>query len=350
MELFNILASTDTCNNFFTPEAIKLLNELLGYFRILAPAVLIIMVAIDLIGIMMSNERDMRFHVKFVQRIVLRTIACILIFFVPTIISILLNLDAVKESLNVDPLCLQATGTEAPTDVFEMFGVSPDMKPAGEGHEPQNNGSSTGGSGTASSSGHNGSSSGSGETSITDGDPDKRARKTVTIKGRTYDSYLQGDFADVPFSHENIKTAGCSCIAFTQAASGFNRDLTVFKAATMFEDRTFDGIASALRQEGIPYSSVIYYNSNDYENTKNGKARAQAVVEQVRAHLDQGKPAIAIIQGAPYAGGLPHFITLFGEDEEGHLITGNSRKEVGSLEELVQYSLQGGRKGFMLVG
>ena len=175
-------------------------------------------------------------------------------------------------------------------------------------------------------------------------------RKTVTIKGRSYDSYLQGDFADVGFSGQNIAVAGCSCVAFVQAASGFNRNLTIFKGATMFSDRTFDGIASALRQEGIPYSSIIYYNSNDYENTANGKERAANVVSQVRAHLNQGKPAIAIIEGAPYAGANPHFITLFGEDEQGRLITGNSRKEVGSLEELVANSLRGGRKGFMLVG
>ena len=183
-----------------------------------------------------------------------------------------------------------------------------------------------------------------------DCDSKKRCRKTVTIKGRTYDSYMQGDFADVGFSGQNIAVAGCSCVAMTQAASGFNRDITIFKAATMFSDRTFGGIGKGLSQLGIPYSSIIYYNSNDYNNSANGKSRAQSVVNQVREHLNKGKPAIAIVEGAPYAGNLPHFITLFGEDENGNLISGNCRKEVGTLEELVANSLRGGRKGFMLVG
>ena len=38
------------------------------------------------------------------------------------------------------------------------------------------------------------------------------------------------------------------------------------------------------------------------------------------------------------------------KDENGNLISGNCRKEVGTLEELVQLSLRGGQKGFMLVG
>ena len=92
---------------------------------------------------------------------------------------------------------------------------------------------------------------------------------------------MQHDFADVGFSGQNISVAGCSCVAFLQAASGFDRSLTIYKAATMFRDRTFDGIASALRQMGIPYSKIIYYNSNDYENSANGKSRAQSVVNQV---------------------------------------------------------------------
>ena len=190
----------------------------------------------------------------------------------------------------------------------------------------------------------------SSETTYGEADAAKRSKKSVTINGRTYDMYNQHDFDDVGFSGENVGSAGCSLIAFTQAASGFDRDLTVFDAATMFSDRTFEGIGSALDKLGISHSNIIYYNSNDYENTANGKQRAQAVVDQVRSHMSEGKPVIAMTQGAPYSGSQPHFITLFGEDENGNLITGNSRKEVGSLEELVAYSLQGGKKGFMLVG
>jgi hypothetical protein len=162
--------------------------------------------------------------------------------------------------------------------------------------------------------------------------------------------YYQTDFADVPFDGQNISVAGCSAVAFTMAASGFDRNITVWDGAKLTTARSFTGIIAALNSKGIAHSGPIYYNSNDYNNTANGKARAQAVVDQVRNHLNQGRPAIAIVNGAPYAGANNHFITLFGEDENGNLISGNCRKEVGSLEELVANSLRGGQKGFLLVG
>lgn len=338
MDYIYILAESATCDNIFTPEALNLINEVLSYFRILAPAVLILMVSVDLFSMIVSKDvtRD-KAQIHYVGRIARRVIAAILIFLIPTLVKVFLSLNGVKDVLQADPLCLKAKGTEQTTsNIYEMFGL-------GDGTMTVPHTVTPSGGESNPSGGNNGETFGS-------CDPAKRCRKTVTIKGRTYDSYMQGDFPDVGFSGQNIVLAGCSCVAFTQAVSGFNRDMTIFKAATMFRDRTFDGIASALRQEGIPYSSIIYYNSNDYENSANGKSRAAAVVSQVRAHLDQGKPAIAIVQGAPYAGSQPHFITLFGEDENGNLICGNCRKEVGSLEELVSHSLQGGRKGFMLVG
>ena len=343
MDYVNILAEATSCDNIFTPDALNIINEVLSYFRILAPVVLILMIAVDLFGMMISKDvtRD-RQQIHYVGRITRRIIAAILIFLVPTLVTVLLNLNGVKDVLQADPLCFKAKGTEYKTEnIYEMFGLGDGTMSSTHTHH-----SSGGSEGSGSSSG----SGSNNQSTFGDCDSKKRCRKTVTIKGRTYDSYLQGDFTDVGFSGQNIAVAGCSCVAFVQAASGFNRDLTIFKGATMFSDRTFDGIAKALRQEGIPYSSIIYYNSNDYENSANGKTRAAAVVSQVRAHLNQGKPAIAIVQGAPYAGANPHFITLFGEDENGHLICGNCRKEVGSLEELVSHSLQGGRKGFMLVG
>ncbi len=345
MNYIYTLASESSCNNLFTPEAMNIIREILGYFRILAPFLLVVLIGVDLVSLMINSDRDPRNRLKYISNIVFRTIAAILVFFVPSIVSIVLSLDGVKDSLVVDPLCLQAAGTGSSDDVYEMFGVdstSPKEKPSTT-PEAVSHGQSSGGNQGESQGGNNGEVFGNPENG-------KRARKTVTIKGRTYDSYLQGDFPDVGFSGQNIAVAGCSCVAMTQAASGFKRDLTIFEAAKMFSDRTFGGIGQGLSQLGIPYSSVIYYNSNDYNNSADGKTRAEGVVAKVRAHLDQGKPAIAIVQCGPYAGANPHFITLFGEDEQGRLITGNCRKEVGSLEELVANSLCGGRKGFMLVG
>jgi hypothetical protein len=342
-----IYVLTDTCNNLLTPDALNIFNEVLLYIRILAPAILILFIAIDLVKVVISNENPGK---NTINKIVKRCIATALLFFVPTLISIILNIGDINKTLAVDPLCLSAKGTESKAEnIYEMFGLG-DGKyyPTDKIDEMvEENKKKQQSANTESISQRTTTES---ESTFGTCDPSKRCRKTVTIKGRTYDSYMQHDFADVGFSGQNISVAGCSCVAFVQAASGFDRSLTIFKGATMFKDRTFDGIASALRQMGIPYSSIIYYNSNDYENTANGKSRAQAVVDQVRAHLNQGKPAIAMTMGGPYSGSQPHFITLFGEDENGNLITGNSRKEVGSLEELVANSLRGGRKGFMLVG
>ena len=118
MWFFNILQQTtqvkDTCDKLFTPEALNMLNELLSYFKILTPAVLIIMVAADLVGIMISsnNPHDKSDRV-YISKIVRRTIAAVLVFLVPTFISVIFSLDGVRDVLTADPLCLSRKGTES---------------------------------------------------------------------------------------------------------------------------------------------------------------------------------------------------------------------------------------------
>ena len=86
-----------------------MIQEILGYFRILAPAVLIVMIGIDLITAVMSMEympgKDDSIR-KAVSKISLRIIAAILLFFVPTIITIVMNLDGVKQKVVVDSSCM----------------------------------------------------------------------------------------------------------------------------------------------------------------------------------------------------------------------------------------------------
>ena len=63
------------------------------------------------------------------------------------------------------------------------------------------NGSSNSGSSSGNTNNGSGSSSstGSSEVSYGDAETDKRARKTITVNGRTYDVYVQTDFTDVAF-------------------------------------------------------------------------------------------------------------------------------------------------------
>ena len=337
MNLFYILAKTkSSCNNIFTPDGLNIVREILSYFRIIAPALLIVLISMDLVSIMVSkNTPSEKQYLKYITRIRNRTIATILLLFVPTIVTIILGTDAVKENLVSDPLCLKATGSNPKNEeLYESLGIHYEMPSS---HNP----AESGGSG-------NGGSGGSGNSNTVvygNCDPKKRCRKTITINGRTYDMYIQLDFPDVGFTGSNVSQAGCSAVGFLQAASGFNRNLTIYDAVSLVKERSFTGITRALRSVGIPYSDkIIYYNSNDYN-----KAAEARVCQQVREHLKKGKPAIAILNGAPYAGDN-HFVTLFGEDEQGRLITGNCRKEVGSLEEMVALSMRGGRKGFLLVG
>ncbi len=98
-----------TCDGIFTEDAWNMIQEILGYFRILAPAVLIVMIGIDLITAVMSMEympgKDDSIR-KAVSKISLRIIAAILLFFVPTIITIVMNLDGVKQKVVVDSSCM----------------------------------------------------------------------------------------------------------------------------------------------------------------------------------------------------------------------------------------------------
>ena len=209
-------------------------------------------------------------------------------------------------------------------------------------------------SGSNSSGSSNTDSSVSGGSSATasfgEASSDKRARKTVTINGRTYDSYIQIDFPDVAFDGDNIANAGCSAVSFVQAASGWDRNITVWDGAKLTTSRTFNGIMAALDSKGITYSGPIFYNSND-----NDEEKIESVLTQVRNHLSKGKPVIALITGGNNGETKycveNHFITIFGEDEQGRALLGNCKAgDYGDLEEIVKHYMGGGGKGFLLVG
>jgi hypothetical protein len=102
-------SNTDaSCNGIFTQEALDLIDECLGYFRILAPVVLILMIAVDfftaVIGMEPPGGRDEAMR-KAVSRTTKRIIAAILLFLIPTIVKVLLSMDGIKGTIVSDPNC-----------------------------------------------------------------------------------------------------------------------------------------------------------------------------------------------------------------------------------------------------
>ena len=104
--LLNItIVNAADCNGIFTPGAYELIRDVLGYFTIGVPILLVILCASDLTAIVTSQDEGAA--KKASARIVKRFIAAAAFFFVPLIIRFVLGLDAVKNSLNLvdDPLC-----------------------------------------------------------------------------------------------------------------------------------------------------------------------------------------------------------------------------------------------------
>jgi len=109
---------SNTCSGIFTSEAWSLIQDVLGYFRILAPTALIILIAVDLVGAVMSSDyggKDDAMR-KATANIVKRIIAAVLLFFIPTIISIIMNLDGVKTSLVGENGCTDPFAANAGSD------------------------------------------------------------------------------------------------------------------------------------------------------------------------------------------------------------------------------------------
>lgn len=99
-----------SCNGIFTPQAVELVREIMGYFQILGPSVLILLTAVDFgKAVMGQDDKDLS---KSSGKILKRVVAMIALFLVPTFVRVLLGIDGIKNSLTLsnDPLCLSASG------------------------------------------------------------------------------------------------------------------------------------------------------------------------------------------------------------------------------------------------
>ena len=93
------------CNGLLTHDAVEMIREILGYFRILGPIALIVFTALDFGQAVISQDNDAL--KKAQSKVTMRAIGTALLFFVPTIIRAILGLDGVREAIEIpdDPLC-----------------------------------------------------------------------------------------------------------------------------------------------------------------------------------------------------------------------------------------------------
>ena len=93
------------CDGIVTQEGLDMIKEILNWIRIIAPILVILLVAVDLGNAVISSDNDA--ISKATKKIVPRLIGVGLLFFVPTIVRAILSIDGIAESITIpdDPLC-----------------------------------------------------------------------------------------------------------------------------------------------------------------------------------------------------------------------------------------------------
>lgn len=94
-----------SCDGIITQEGLEIIQEVLGWIRIIAPILLGLLIAVDLGNAVISSDNDALS--KATKKIVPRMIGTALLFFVPTIVRLILGLDGVRDAIVIpdDPLC-----------------------------------------------------------------------------------------------------------------------------------------------------------------------------------------------------------------------------------------------------
>lgn len=330
-ELFPSEPVAVSCDGLFTPEALSLVRDILGWFRILAPCLLVVLVGVDFAKAVISQDDKML--AKATSNVSKRAIATLCVIFTPTMVIAFSKIAAIDSVLGSDPLCTNATGTAA--------------KEKARVAEKQRNPEFTWEGGVIHTSHGGGGGSFGGSGTFGPGNESKRSYMTYTYAGRTYDMYNQGGLTDISYQSGNLAMYGCAPIAFASAVSGFDSSIGAYEAAKMCKSRSFSGIMGALDSVGVKYSGPYYYNSNNHDDAEVSKMAAM-----VREHFATG-PVIALVTGDSagqnkYATNN-HFITLLGE-ENGEVIISNCVSSKGNLEEIISQYMRGGRKGVLLVG
>ena len=112
-----VLTGVDCNSGILTSDAVDLIREVLGYFRVLGPIALIIFVALDFANAVIAQSPDA--VKKAESKVIPRAIATLLLFFVPTIVRFILGLEGVRSAIEIpnDPMC----GTMNSYPTVEIF-------------------------------------------------------------------------------------------------------------------------------------------------------------------------------------------------------------------------------------
>ena len=109
------------CDGILTPEGYKMVQEILGYIRIIAPSLAVILIALDIASAVVSQDNDALS--KASKKIVPRLIGVALLFFVPTIVRAILGLEGIEDSITIpdDPLCHTMTVEKVNVKNYEFM-------------------------------------------------------------------------------------------------------------------------------------------------------------------------------------------------------------------------------------
>lgn len=109
------------CDGLFTEDGLSLIKEILNWIRIITPILLVLLVAIDFSGAVMSQDNNALS--KAAKKVVPRMIGAGLLFFVPTIVRAILSMDGIADSITIpdDPLCHTMLGTEVKYDYNNLI-------------------------------------------------------------------------------------------------------------------------------------------------------------------------------------------------------------------------------------
>ena len=81
----------------------EVLQLALKIIRIVAPILLIIFATVDFSQAVISQDKDIM--KKAVSKVIKRAIAAIAVFFIPLLVSLLLNMPGVSDYTSTDPSC-----------------------------------------------------------------------------------------------------------------------------------------------------------------------------------------------------------------------------------------------------
>lgn len=174
--------------------------------------------------------------------------------------------------------------------------------------------------------------------------------KTITVAGKTYKIYKQGNYKKYSFWGGTISSHGCGPTSVAIVASGYGKNTTPVDASRLMSSGSLEEVSKALNSLGISHSSA---------KTVNTLADKQKAINEIRQNFATGKPVIVLVgkssrgsNPSRYTGG-GHFMVLLGE-KDGKLIIGqpSGASETGELDDfLTNYMVYSKRRdrGYILI-